>query len=264
MSAKKRQQIQPYVSRSRWALKLTDSIAILLGLFVMITWLPEANSKSTIVISIIAIGVFNFIADFAGLSRNWRGISFNREASCAAVVWFITFLLLSALGQFSIYSSELSGDSLLLWFTSATIISLSSRIVFRYLMRYLTEQGVNTRNYAVVGINQLGIELVRNIDSSPDLGLKLLGFYDDRPENRLTKLPEDLKGKLGEFKTSSTRLAKVESRSSSLVCRSVRSTESGASFRSWLIQRLRSISSPTYSPFKCSIHVGPIFRAFQW
>ena len=199
MSTSKRQQIQRHDSWIKWALKLSDSFAVGLGLIVLITWLPELNSKSTIVIGVIAIGLFNMVADFVGLYRNWRGIAFEREATCSLFSWAITLVGLAALGQFSLYSSELSGKALLLWFTVTPVIGLGSRIIFRGFLRALTDRGINTRKFAVVGINELSVEVVRNIEASPELGLKLMGFYDDRPDERLMEIPKDIAGKLGRF-----------------------------------------------------------------
>ncbi len=199
MSTKKRQQIRHHESWTKWVLKLSDSIAVGLGLLILITWLPEINSKSTIVIGVIAIGLFNLVADFVGLYRNWRGIAFEREATCCMIAWAITLVGLAALGRFSAYSSELSGTGLLLWFNVTPVIGLSARIIFRGLIRALTNRGINTRKFAVVGINDLSVEVVRNIEASPELGLNLLGFYDDRPDGRLVEIPKDISGKLGKF-----------------------------------------------------------------
>jgi len=199
MSKSSRQQIRRHESWTKWVLKLSDTVTIGVGLLILITWLPDLNSKSTIVIGIIAIGVFGTVADFIGLYRNWCGIAFEREASCSLIAWAISLVCLAALGRFSVYSSELSGKALLLWFTVTPVLALSFRIVFRAIIRALTSHGINTRKFAVVGINDLSIEVVRNIEASPELGLQLLGFYDDRPKDRLKDVPTGISRKLGRF-----------------------------------------------------------------
>jgi len=196
-----RRQIKHQETWPRLLMKSIDAIAIVLGLMLLITWLPEMNSKSTIVISLVAIGIFNMAAEFVGLYRNWRGIQFEREASCGVIVWAITLVLLAALGHFSIYSTELSGSSLILWFTITPIVSLSGRIIYRWYFSWSQAKGVNTRSYAVVGINDLGIHLVRNINAAPDLGLRFQGYYDDRPKTRTVDLPDDISVNLGSIET---------------------------------------------------------------
>lgn len=194
-----KQQIKQQETWSRGLVKLLDAAAIIVGLVMLITWFPEANSKSTIVIALVAIGIFNMSAEFVGLYRNWRGIRFEREASCAMLAWAITLALLAGLGHFSIYSTELSAPCLVLWFTLTPILSLSFRIFVRWYALWSNAKGINTRSYAVVGINDLGIHLVRNINSAPDLGLRFLGYYDDRPSERTVDLPQDISVNLGKF-----------------------------------------------------------------
>ena len=46
-------------------------------------------------------------------------------------------------------------------------------------------------------MNELGFQLARNIRRSPELGLKLAGFFDDRTADRLPRLPKDLGKRLG-------------------------------------------------------------------
>ena len=178
-------------------MKSLDALAIVVGLLMLITWVPEANSKSTIVISLVAIGIFNLAAEFVGLYRNWRGIRFEREAVCSLIAWITTLVLLFGLGHFSIYSTELSGSCLVLWFALTPLIALSFRILYRWFFWWTKDKGINTRKFAVVGMNELGFQLVQNINAAPDLGLKFIGYYDDRPAERTADLPDDLSVNLG-------------------------------------------------------------------
>lgn len=185
----------------RLLMKAFDAIAIVVGVMMLITWLPEFNSKSTIVICLVAIGVFHIAAEFVGLYRNWGGIRFEREAGCSMIAWGVTVVVLSAVGRFSVYSTELSGSPLLLWFTLTPILALSFRLFYRWYHWWALSKGLNTRSFAVVGINELGIHLVRNINAAPDLGLRFLGYYDDRPSERTANLPTDIDVKLGKLST---------------------------------------------------------------
>jgi putative colanic acid biosynthesis UDP-glucose lipid carrier transferase len=199
MSSQKLRKIKSQEYWPRLLLKLLDAFTIGLGLFLLITWMPEMNSKSTIVIGLIAIGVFNMVAEFVGLYRRWQGVAFEREVTCAVIAWAFTFFLLAGLGHLSIYSTELSGRSLVIWFAITPVFSLSCRLGFRIFSRWQNERGINTRKFAVVGINDLGIQLVSNIQAAPDLGLKFLGYYDDRPGDRTADLPSDADHKLGKL-----------------------------------------------------------------
>ena len=165
-----KQRITQHDSWPRLTMKLIDAVAIISGLMMLIIWVPSANSQSTIVIGLVAIGVFNISAEISGLYRSWRGIRFEKEAVCSVLALAITIVSLSFLGHFSLYSTELSGSSLALWFSFTIIISLSVRILYRWYSLWSQTKGIYSRGYAVVGINDLGIHLVRNISSAPGFG----------------------------------------------------------------------------------------------
>jgi putative colanic acid biosynthesis UDP-glucose lipid carrier transferase len=65
----------------------------------------------------------------------------------------------------------------------------TGRIVLRKMQQRLRARGFNTRSYAICGLNELGIQLARNIEGAPEMGLRLKGFFDDRPPERTTPLP---------------------------------------------------------------------------
>ena len=116
MNQEPQRQIQRENSWHRLTIKSLDAFSIVLGLYLLINWAPTTNSKSTIVIALVAIGLFYFSAELVGLYRNWRGIAFEKEAATALLAWSATLIALSVLGQLSIYSTELSSKNLMLWF----------------------------------------------------------------------------------------------------------------------------------------------------
>jgi putative colanic acid biosysnthesis UDP-glucose lipid carrier transferase len=50
---------------------------------------------------------------------------------------------------------------------------------------------------AIVGCTEIGFQLARNIERSPWSGLRTVGFFDDRPEDRRDKLPADVAACVG-------------------------------------------------------------------
>ncbi|HEY6563117.1 MAG TPA: undecaprenyl-phosphate glucose phosphotransferase, partial [Pirellulaceae bacterium] len=75
----------------------------------------------------------------------------------------------------------------------------------RLVQATLRAYGINIRGYAIVGINDLGIQLARNIQDSPHLGLKFAGFFDDRPAGRLARLPVEFGTNAGTLEDLLTR-----------------------------------------------------------
>ena len=187
-----RQKIHQTSDSPRLTMKALDSIAISLGLLMLVAWHPEVNSRSTIIIGLVAICAFGIIAEMFGLYRNWRGIPFQREATCTFLSWTATMIALAGLSQFAMYTTEIGGRAIWLWLLFGMTLALSFRVLYRGLVRGMMNRGINTRKFAVIGCNDLGDQLVESIGESPDLGLKFSGFYDDRTEDRLPDMPEDM------------------------------------------------------------------------
>ena len=165
-------------------MKSMDALAVLFGLFWLLQLNPELNSRSTIIVGLVAIGIFSLTAEFLGLYRNWRGIPFGREATCTVLAWALTFVSLSAIGRFTLSSTEISGAGLVLWFAIGPVLSLAFRALYRATIRWMIRKGIRTRKFAVAGLNELGTQLVSSIKDSPDLGYEFVGYFDDRGDER--------------------------------------------------------------------------------
>jgi putative colanic acid biosynthesis UDP-glucose lipid carrier transferase len=83
------------------------------------------------------------------------------------------------------------------WLLSTAMFMVLGHGVMKSLQRSFWLRGVNTKPCAIVGVTDLGIQLARNIDATPELGLKLAGYYDDRPPERNPQLPPGLKQRIG-------------------------------------------------------------------
>ncbi len=182
---------------TRPILKVLDLCALLIGLWIMITLVPEADSRSTILVALVGIGLFSLAAEIVGVYRDWQGQTIEKELGCVLLAWLAAHLCILSLGQFTQYSTEISSPVAYLWGLWSTLLSLIGRILFRHLIVWVSTTGINTRGYAVIGATDLGVQLVRNIQNQPDMGLSFLGFYDDRPESRSASLPPEISRRLG-------------------------------------------------------------------
>ena len=108
-------QVRPTADFSLPLLKLADAAAIGAGLLLIVNQLPEFNSKSTIVVALLAIGGFHMLAELFGVYRKWNGIAFMRESCMLLMSWATTLVLLKTLGLFTVYSTELSTPALSIW-----------------------------------------------------------------------------------------------------------------------------------------------------
>lgn len=184
--------IHQHVNPTNTVYRLIDGFSIVVGLLTTLFLDPDLNSKATIVVCLATIGIFSLVSEFTGMYRNWMGSRLAREVGCAFMSWTATLLGLVGLGYFSEYTTELSVVGLWSWFAITPILAVSFRVLYRMFVRIWSRFGVRTKNFAVIGVDELGFQIARNISKNPELNETLFGFFDDRPQERLPEIPEDL------------------------------------------------------------------------
>jgi putative colanic acid biosynthesis UDP-glucose lipid carrier transferase len=85
------------------------------------------------------------------------------------------------------------------WFLLTSLLLATLRLGARGVQRLLRAGGINARGFAVLGVNELGFQLAANIANTPDLGLKLVGFFDDRPPHRVPPVPPEIGKRVGDI-----------------------------------------------------------------
>ena len=127
-----------------------------------------------------SIGLFVITAHFLGAHHSWRGSSPRREFGRLLLVWLVVILVLLFISFGTKTTTEYSRRVYLSWFVLTPLILIVWRGWLQIALGVLRKRGFNTRNVAVVGARDLGTNLARTILEEPWLGLKPIGFYDDR------------------------------------------------------------------------------------
>jgi putative colanic acid biosynthesis UDP-glucose lipid carrier transferase len=183
--------------RQTWSLRdlvyrLADAAAIVAGLVIALHWTGAQVAEPHVTAAAAAILLHYLVAEANGMYRSWRTVSAEQEILCTLVTWALTCPLLFLARALAGYGPELPGRLMLAWGIAGAAAVAVTRMVLRTIQRTLWAHGYHVRQFAVVGVNRLGFELVRNIGASPELGLKFAGFYDDRPSSRLPPIPDAL------------------------------------------------------------------------
>jgi putative colanic acid biosynthesis UDP-glucose lipid carrier transferase len=179
--------------------RLIDAAVICIALGLAMRHTDGASWTQLLVIAAAAILVNHVVADLTGLYRSWRGTRLWGEIGCLFVTWAYTVPILLGLGLVTQYNAQISYGTKLVWICVTPALMVLSRVVIRKFQQRLRAHGVNTRTFAVCGVNELGIQLARNVKASPEIGLRLAGFYDDRPADRTADLPSDLGERVGDL-----------------------------------------------------------------
>jgi putative colanic acid biosysnthesis UDP-glucose lipid carrier transferase len=178
--------------------RLSDALSIVLGLAVVAVHRGLSTSiDHYIIAAALAIIVYGLAAEIGDMYRSWRGVSANREAMGTLLSWGATWTLLLALGFATGHATESSRAAMFTWLVVTPVLILASRILTRWIMQALRCLGYNVQRFAIVGVNELGFQLARNIEASPEMGLRLVGFFDDRPDERGPDIPVDLGRRVG-------------------------------------------------------------------
>ena len=75
--------------------------------------------------------------------------------------------------------SDISVQVIAVFWVCSTMITVASRILLRYFLRWVRVQGRNLRHALIIGTNSRAIQLGDTLLASPELGYRLIGFVDD-------------------------------------------------------------------------------------
>jgi putative colanic acid biosysnthesis UDP-glucose lipid carrier transferase len=176
---------------------LIDALCIALGLFVA-GWNDVVNlTEHYIVVLTLAILFYSLIAHITGANRSWRGVSTGRELLGVCISWGITLCLLLALAFAAKFTADFSRLTIVKWSFIVPVLIVLTRMVIHTAQQLLLRLGYRAMRFAIIGVTELGFQLAQNIADSPGMGLKLVGFYDDRVAKRNPIIPDNLGRQVG-------------------------------------------------------------------
>lgn len=168
--------------------RLTDVACIATALWIA-SMLPAATPIDFVFACGTAAVAYFLVAEITGVYRSWRGAADEREIGCVLGTWVGAFLVVIATIMVSDRIASIPRTIGIAWFLGTPLLIVVSHAILRGVQKYLFARGVNTRTCAVVGVNDLGFQLAKNISTTPEMGLRLVGFYDDRPTERRQRIP---------------------------------------------------------------------------
>ncbi len=176
--------------------RLLDLVSVA-GCLALTAWWCQHALEPLLLLGTFSVLIFLVTSEFTGLYRSWRGVSADREFIQVVLTWVCTVMVLLAVGYLTGTLQQTPRRILLIWVCATPVLVCMSHSFLRFWQRALRAHGINTRNFAIVGINELGFQLARNINDSPEMGLRLAGFYDDRPADRIPEIPAGMSTKVG-------------------------------------------------------------------
>jgi len=182
-------ELQPGLIRSHYGklrllVRLADAAAIVAALWLACAIYGHAwGPRHTIAAGLAAL-VFQVVGDTVGVTRPWRSAPMRQEIGRLLATWALTVPALLAVAFFAKASEEFSRVTVMLWFLLAPAALLVWRSGMRLFLQEVRARGRNTRTVAIVGATEAGERVAREIVSNPWFGLRIVGFWDDRTEER--------------------------------------------------------------------------------
>lgn len=180
--------------------RILDSGLILGCLLLCLKVYQEPLNSEYLLLCLTAIGLFGLFAENQEIYHGWRGAPMFDESVRIFLCWLASYTLIGSGIYFFEIPFEFSKMVMELWLpiTPLTIIILHA--MRRWLLSVMREQGLNTRNYAILGANTLGLQLKTAILQMPWLGYRFVGYFDDRLEKKPDRIEDMAIPIAGKFK----------------------------------------------------------------
>ncbi|MFQ6023139.1 MAG: undecaprenyl-phosphate glucose phosphotransferase [Acidiferrobacterales bacterium] len=160
--------------------QLIDAV-IIAGSLWLVCWLYGMSWREQYnVVAGCGVGLFLFFSYFYGVYQDWKAGSVQREFVRVWLTWFTVVLGLLLLAYAFKTSAEYSRKIFLTWFVLLPLLLMVWRGWHRIAVGAVRKHGFHAQNVAIVGAQALGVNLAQTILDAPWMGLRPVGFYDDR------------------------------------------------------------------------------------
>lgn len=195
-------RIRPYSATLIELNRAADAAIICIGLWLATQWTNRPWEASYVVIAVFASLVFAVAGSFSKLYRSWRSDHIYMEASRILLGWtfaiILTGFILFLIDPHAFFPRKLAWW----WFITTATILISTRACIRLGLHLLRIRGHNYQKTAIVGSTLIAVQIAEAINAAPWMGLKFVGFFDDRlPKNKrvLDALQDHIQGTVSEL-----------------------------------------------------------------
>ena len=173
-------------SLSSVAHRLMDALIIVLGLWSCVEILGVSWSSHYAAVALLATVLFMVGAESTDLYHFWRQMP-------VLYVWVLVGVGLLIVGYATKSTSDFSRLAMSLWAVGTPLGLIGYRLALRKLLSFLHMRGFSMQTVAIGGANAHGCQFAQYLQRNPALGLRLLGFFDDRePGYGDDRLPSNL------------------------------------------------------------------------
>jgi len=133
-----------------------------------------ASYLQVILLSIILSAI---IFPVSGVYKVWRGSSTLTEIKQITIAWVMVAFTLAFLAFITKSGAEYSRSWIVIWFAGGWLALVSSRVVLRYVLRYLRSSGYNHRHIVIVGTGDQAAIVADRLQKSTWFGLEISALF---------------------------------------------------------------------------------------
>jgi putative colanic acid biosynthesis UDP-glucose lipid carrier transferase len=177
--------IRPHTSLIAAIARGVDALLILAALeLALLLTARELDRAAFTLASAWAILLFTSFGGFTDLYASARTQSLRGILARTLVTWTLTAMAMIVIAFLTKTSSTFSRVATMTWFMLSPALLMAERTASRLLLAHFRGKGFNSRTLAIVGKNPQADQLLKRITDSPLMGLRFIGFYDDRAVDR--------------------------------------------------------------------------------
>ncbi|MGS4431579.1 hypothetical protein ACKUVA_02405 [Serratia marcescens] len=158
--------------------RFSDISIIFFGAFVASKINGFSFNYECMLVTLIALVVFQMIGGITDFYRSWRGGKFSSELRLIFKNWTLSLIVTAGITSF-MPSSNFTFEVFSYWYLSVCLGFTFCRSAIRFLVGSARNLGYNNRRVAVAGSMPIGVRLLRNFKEEPWLGFIVEGIYDD-------------------------------------------------------------------------------------
>jgi putative colanic acid biosynthesis UDP-glucose lipid carrier transferase len=169
----------PLISFSQ---RVLDPLIIMGNLYLCSVVLGQPFNGYLLVLMVLAFFISASVYEYVNPYRTWRSGRKLAYARDILTGWGGTVAILVLLGWVTGLVPLFPRDVVLAWFVSTPCLLLVSQMLLTG--RANSDNGDDVRSVVIVGANNVSVKFASAIDKSPGLGMRVVGFFDDRTEDR--------------------------------------------------------------------------------
>jgi putative colanic acid biosynthesis UDP-glucose lipid carrier transferase len=133
--------------------------------------------KHYLQIILLAIILSAIIFPLSAVYKVWRGSSTLTEIKQITIAWTMVAFALAFLAFITKSGADYSRSWMGIWFASGWFTLVTSRVILRYILRYLRSSGFNQRHIVIIGTGDQAAIVADRLQKSTWFGLEISALF---------------------------------------------------------------------------------------